>query len=177
MESVVNEELTSFAPRLLQMEQSFNRCLEECNNEIRLSSKAEKQGAERVMKLMNGEYGYHLSWDMICAQSRWAGLLPPLPLSTEAKSSHDQSKLSTFKRFKASNTASVISRQLHNSNVPFTNDSLKYNFQRKSDSGIGYTNNLYGKLVILMRMLCLNLKRRITKYYLTNTDDTHLDIR
>nr|CAH8875696.1 unnamed protein product [Trichobilharzia regenti] len=95
------------------------------------------------MKLMNGEYGYHLSWDMICAQSRWAGLLPPLPLSTEAKSSHDQSKLSTFKRFKASNTASVISRQLHNSNVPFTNDSLKYNFQRKSDSGIGYTNNLY----------------------------------
>ncbi|CAH8876233.1 unnamed protein product [Trichobilharzia szidati] len=136
MESVVNEELTSFAPRLLQMEQSFNRCLEECNNEIQLST-------EQVMKLMNGEYGYHLSWDMICAQSRWAGLLPPLPLSTEGKSSHDQSKLSTFKRFKASNAASVISRQLHNSNVPFTNDSLKYNFQRKSDSVVSCTNSQY----------------------------------
>ncbi|CAH8657015.1 unnamed protein product [Heterobilharzia americana] len=123
MESVINKEVNWFAPRLMEMEESFNRCLEECTGETRLS-------ADQVTKLMNGKYGSHLSWDMICAQSRWAGLLPPLPV--EPKPQSDQTNSSTVKRYKSN--VNTISHQLHNSRVPYTNDSLKYNYYRKSDS-------------------------------------------
>ncbi|KAH8867412.1 Alanine--tRNA ligase [Schistosoma japonicum] len=121
MESIINEEVKWFAPRLVQMEESFDRCLEECTDRRQLS-------AEQVTKLMNGEYGHHLSWDMICAQSCWAGLLPPSPVKINCSS--DKDKLSLFKHQKPN--SNVISRQLHNLRIPFTDDSLKYNYHLKS---------------------------------------------
>ncbi|CAH8564965.1 unnamed protein product [Schistosoma turkestanicum] len=115
MESVINEEVTCFAPRLFLMEKSFDRCLEECTDRRQLS-------AEQVTKLMNGDYGHHVSWDMICAQSCWAGLLPPLPIETNYPS--DTNKPLLFKNQKLN--SDVISRQLHNLCIPFTDDSFKY---------------------------------------------------
>ncbi|KAK4475241.1 hypothetical protein MN116_002316 [Schistosoma mekongi] len=121
MESIINEEVKWFAPRLVQMEESFDRCLAECTDRRQLS-------AEQVTKLMNGEYGHHLSWDMICAQSCWAGLLPPLPVKINYSS--DKDKPSLFKHQKPN--SNMISRQLHNLRIPLTDDSLKYNYHLKS---------------------------------------------
>lgn len=90
---------------------------------------------------MNGDYGHHVSWDMICAQSCWAGLLPPLPIETNSPS--DKNKPLLFRNQKLD--SNVISRQLHNLCVPFTDDSFKYNCYQKSELDPNATGQ-YGEL-------------------------------
>ncbi|CAH8678131.1 unnamed protein product [Schistosoma haematobium] len=167
MESIINEEVTSFAPRLFHMENSFNRCLEECVDRRQLS-------AEQVTKLMNGDYGHHVSWDMICAQSCWAGLLPPLPIETNSPS--DKNKPLLFRNQKLD--SNVISRQLHNLCVPFTDDSFKYNCYQKSELDPNATGQydfpdcetkLLGLLAIGYKDTDYTL---ITKQYLSNSNVT-----
>ncbi|GAA52360.1 alanyl-tRNA synthetase [Clonorchis sinensis] len=119
MESVINQEIRSFLPRLHDTETSFQRCLAEHPETTRLS-------ADQVRDLLLGKYGLPVSWDMICAQSHWAGLCVPNPVPMHPASTEGPHTSRTQPK--------TISRQLHNASIPTTNDSAKYKYLRSSDS-------------------------------------------
>ncbi|CAH8633356.1 unnamed protein product [Dicrocoelium dendriticum] len=135
MRSVIDHEVHAFIPRIHDMELAFGRCLEESPNTTQLS-------AQQVDGLMNGKYGTPVSWDLLCAQSRWFGLcIPDVP--AQSRGSRTSSRHSI-------NTQQPVSlpRHFHNASIPFTVDSAKYNYTKSSDQSYGEFDRVMRRLSI-----------------------------
>ncbi|KAF8570971.1 hypothetical protein P879_05984 [Paragonimus westermani] len=125
MTNLVNQEVHAFIPRVHDLELAFERCLEENPDCTHLS-------AEQVRGLIDGKYGVPVSWDMLCAQSHWAGLCVPDPI-TERNSNASGAGGAKDRRLTNSMPGTPLARHLQEAHVPFTDDSAKYSYDRRTD--------------------------------------------
>ncbi|TPP57353.1 Alanine--tRNA ligase cytoplasmic [Fasciola gigantica] len=144
MEALVTKEMLAVLPRLEAQEEAFHQCLDENPDGTRLSP-------EQVSRLLNGNYGTPVSWDMLCAQSHWFGLcVPEAPLSsssstscTPASSSSSRANTSTPAHQSQSrpDQSVAMAEQLYRANFKPSDDTAKYNYERQNsslDSASGY---------------------------------------
>ncbi|CAL8103967.1 unnamed protein product [Calicophoron daubneyi] len=134
MRSLIIQEVQMFLPRFEAMEQAFSRCVEETPETTHLS-------ADQVQGLISGRYGAPVSWDMLCAQSRWAGLCVPDPPDTKQTQRGTPSSFSSAKyspqgppQRQVGRNPVTLSRLLHDASIPFTDDSGKYTCSHDSNS-------------------------------------------
>ncbi|KAF6775360.1 hypothetical protein AHF37_05404 [Paragonimus kellicotti] len=125
MTNLINQEVRAFIPRVHDLELAFERCLEENPDCTHLS-------AEQVRGLIDGKYGVPVSWDMLCAQSHWAGLCVPDPI-TVRNSNASGAAGTNNRRLTNSVLGTPLARQLQDAHVPFTDDSAKYSYDRRTD--------------------------------------------
>ncbi|KAF7231847.1 hypothetical protein EG68_04869, partial [Paragonimus skrjabini miyazakii] len=126
MTNLVNQEVRAFIPRVHDLELAFERCLEENPDCTHLS-------VEQVRGLIDGKYGVPVSWDMLCAQSHWAGLCVPDPITERNSNASGVGGGTKNRRFTSSVLGTPLARQLQDAHVPFTDDSAKYSYDRRTD--------------------------------------------
>ncbi|VDM21815.1 unnamed protein product [Hydatigera taeniaeformis] len=115
---VIEKEVCRFIPRISKLEDAFNTCLRDVDEEGSLSD-------HQVEGLLEGRYGEPVSWDIICAQARWYGLKtpsgPPQPKAGRRSSVSPSS-------FQSPDISNRLRKLLEG--LPATHDRNKYQINR-----------------------------------------------
>uniref|UniRef100_A0A5K3FPT6 alanine--tRNA ligase n=1 Tax=Mesocestoides corti TaxID=53468 RepID=A0A5K3FPT6_MESCO len=131
MGEIINQEVAGFVRRLGKLEDAFRACLSDGNDGDALTP-------HQVRGLMSGRYGEPVSWDMICAQSRWYGLRTPI----EPSSPTSPSETAGQPKSPSAPTATKRLRTILKAS-PVTNDSNKYHVERVVQSGFSGASLAY----------------------------------